>query len=136
MQSIDTMQITTSQPPGRVPVTVFHMDGRLNMGSAEMLENKGREAIAGGARNLLLDLSSVVSLTSAGLRAIHLLSKSLDAASGPGSGGNAPPSAAGKSSHIKLLNPTPDIQRVLNIAGFDRFLEIHSDLPTAVASFG
>ena len=38
--------------------------------------------------------------------------------------------------HLKLLNPQPRVDRVLEMVGFKRFLEVYTDLDTAVASFG
>jgi anti-anti-sigma regulatory factor len=42
---------------------------------------------------------------------------------------------AGLQSHVKLLDPQPRVERVLKMAGFDQFFEIHADLETAIASF-
>jgi hypothetical protein len=39
------------------------------------------------------------------------------------------------SAHLKLANPSKDVMSVLKMSGFDMFLEIHSDLEKAVASF-
>jgi hypothetical protein len=49
----------------------------------------------------------------------------------PGAGG-----ALRKSPHLKLLNPPPALRRVLQIAGFDVFIDIFDDLQTAIDSFG
>jgi anti-sigma B factor antagonist len=136
MESMDSMQITVSQMQGRVPVTVLHLKGRMNMGAADFVEQRAQDAIDQGARNLLLDLTDVVSLTSAGLRTIHVLARSMQAASADGKAATTPLSPDKKSAYLKLLNPSPDIRRVLNISGFDSLLEVFSDLQTAVASFG
>jgi anti-anti-sigma regulatory factor len=37
--------------------------------------------------------------------------------------------------HFKLFGPQPRVDKVLKMVGFDRFLEIHTNLETAVASF-
>lgn len=124
------MEIAVSQEQGRVPVSVFRVRGRVNLGTAEQLHAEARRAIESGARDLLLDLSEVDSLTSAGLRALHHIYNLLqDESSTEQSGGVV------KSPHIKLLNPPAGVRSVLRIAGFDMFLEIHDDLEAAVASF-
>jgi hypothetical protein len=40
-----------------------------------------------------------------------------------------------KSPHLKLANPSQQVLKVLTTAGIDMFLEIHSDLKQAIASF-
>ncbi len=132
------MEIRVEQAQGRVPVTVFHIVGSIHLGNAEQLETQARAAIAAGTRNILFDLTDVPTMTSAGLRVLHLLYKLL--------GGNASQKASAehrsdldagmaKSEHLKLVNASPSLLRVLGIAGFDTFLEIHNNLPDAVASF-
>ena len=123
------MNIRVAQEQGRVPITVFHIQGQMNLGTAEQLEQAARAALDGGTRYLLVDLSEVSSLTSAGLRALHGLYRMLGAFSADGR-------EARKSANLKLLNPLPDIRRVLQVAGFDSFIDIHDDFRTAVASFG
>ena len=79
------MDIKITEEQGQVPVTLVEVNGRINLGSAGELEQKAREAHAGGARDLILDLSGAPSVTSAGLSAILAIYK-LD---------NNAPSAAG-----------------------------------------
>jgi len=111
------------------PVSIFQVEGRIHLGNASELREKAQEAYDRGARNLVLDLSGVQSLTSEGLRSIHLIhnlykGESTDQESGPV-----------MSAHVKLLNPTPDVRRILTISGFDLFLEIYDQAQDALASF-
>lgn len=135
---METLEITVSQEHGRVPVTVFRVKGRANLGTAEQLQAKAREAVEAGTRALLLDLTEVLSVTSVGLQAIQHIYKLLHAAS-PEARDEATrqgkTEGITKSPHLKLLNPSPDVLRVLRIAGFETFLEIHDNLKDAVASF-
>jgi anti-anti-sigma factor len=66
-------------------------------------------------------MSATEAITSAGLRAILYIYKLLS--NSPGAGG------------VKLLCPSAEVQRVLKVAGFDRYLEIYSDRQTAIDSF-
>jgi len=134
---MEELEITVSQEQGRAPVTVFHLKGRMNLGTAEQLQARAQETIQAGARYMLLDLTGVQSLTSAGLRAIHQIYQLLRDASSAEGDEAARKAQAGalKSPHLKLLNPTPDVRRVLQIAGFDMFLEVHDELEDAIASF-
>ncbi|MBI5304975.1 MAG: STAS domain-containing protein [Chloroflexi bacterium] len=119
------MDIILAQETGRVPVTLFRLQGQLNLGSVAQLEAHAKQAYDSGARYLLIDLSGVSSLTSAGMRAVLAIVKQFDTESGKSK----------VSRNVKLLNPPANILRVLTIAGFDSFIEIHDDLRKAVASF-
>ena len=133
------MDIVTLQEQGRVPVTVFQVKGRINLGNAEQLQTQAQEAFEAGTRNLLIDLTEVPSMTSAGLRAIihiyHLLGGGPSRESGEAIR-QAPASGSLKSPHLKLLNPAPHVRRVLQIAGFGMFVEIYENMQDAIASFG
>jgi hypothetical protein len=132
------MDIVVSQEHGRVPVTVFRIKGAIDVASYEQFQTAAQKAFAGGAQNLLLDLSEVNYISSAGLRALHYVFTLLRADS-PAESDEAMSKGlrdgAFKSPHLKLLNPSPVALKVLSTAGFDMFLEIHRDLESAVASF-
>jgi len=133
------MQIHTTTHAGRVPVTVFHLDGDLDTGSYEQLQHQAAEAYEAGSRHMLLDLSKVRYVSSSGLRAIHQIFAMLRAEDADEDGSEVRAQiAAGtyQSPHLKLLKPTPQVSQVLASAGFDMFLEIHSDLRAALESFG
>jgi anti-anti-sigma factor len=53
------MEITISQEQGRVPVTVFHIQGDIDAQTYEQLEAQVRQAIQAGTHYLLLDMSQV-----------------------------------------------------------------------------
>ena len=42
---------------------------------------------------------------------------------------------SGSQEHFKLLDPQPRVDRVLEMVGFKRFMEIHTDLASAIDSF-
>lgn len=115
------MEITTTQEQGRVPVTVLKVPGRVNLGNAEIIETEARQAYERGARYMLMDLSSTESITSAGLRSILYIYKLYTKEPEAGS--------------VKLLSPSPEVQRILKVSGFDRYLPIFSDRQAAIQSF-
>ncbi len=132
------MQIVISHQKGRVPVTVFHVQGEVTAGSYEQLQQQAEAAVQGGARHLLLDLSDVTFFSSSGLRAMHHIFTLLrtdepqdsDAAVRQGL-----KAGTYRSAHLKLLKPSRPALQALKEAGFDMFLEVHSDLQEAVDSF-
>jgi hypothetical protein len=132
------MDITVAQKEGRVPVTVFHVKGNIDVTTYEQLQAQARLAYETGARNLLLDLAEVPYVSSAGIRAINSIFNLLRT-DAPGESDEAVRKGLSdgtfKSPHLKLLNPKPQVLEVLTIAGVDMFLEIHRDLAAAVASF-
>ena len=124
------MEITTSQLQGRVPVTVFHVQGVVDSSTYQEFTERLRKAIEGGAEYLLLDLSGVFFMSSAGIRSLNEISLYLRK--------KFPQEASGKekrSKHLKLLNPRERVLDVLKMSGVGMFFEIHSNLEQAVASF-
>lgn len=87
---------------------------------------------------MLLDLKQVSYVSSSGLRAIHQIFMMLEV---NGSEDATRAVKAGvlkgtyKSPHLKLVNVSPDIRRLLEMTGYGLFLEIHSDRRAAIASF-
>ena len=132
------MDIEVSQAQGQKPVTVFHIRGEINIASYQQLEQQARDAHAAGMHDLILDLSNVPYVSSAGIRALDNIFKLLRT--------DAPEESSEamrkglrdgtfKSPHLKLLNPSPRVLEALTIAGVDMLLEVHQNLEAAVASF-
>ena len=136
------MNITISQEQGKVPVTVIKLDGELDGQNYQDLITKAREVYNGGARNFLIDLSELTYVSSAGLVALHtvaLLARG-DALPDTEAGWSAirsvgSASTSGMQEHIKLFNPRDEVRNVLDMVGFSKAFEIHSDLDEAVKSF-
>ena len=132
------MDIRVSTEQGRVPVTVLHLNGDLDVTSYEQLQAAAEQAYAGGARYLLLDLTHVGYVSSAGIRAInHLFYLVRTAVPEESDEAIRVGVEAGTftSALLKLLNPNRRVVEALHITGIDMFLEIHNDLAVAVASF-
>ncbi len=133
------MKIIVTQEAGRVPVTVFQITGEIGAESSDFLRREARGAVEAGTRHLLLDLTGVTFVGSAGLRAIHDIFMLLRTASPATDEGAAVhkgiASGTYQSPHLKLLKPGRHVLQALKLAGFDMFLEVHTDLPEAIASF-
>jgi anti-anti-sigma regulatory factor len=128
------LNITTSQIQGEVPVTILHLSGHLHGSTEPELLDRARQALEDGSKYLLLDLSGVEVLTSAGLRAIHNIFNLFTPQSDKTTirqHGEEPY----KSPYFKLVCPNPDIYYVLNIAGFLQNILIYNDMNEAVGSF-
>lgn len=133
------LQITVLQEQGRVPVTVLRVEGDvIDANSYDLLESQARAAIEAGTRNLLLDVTKMKYISSAGLRAIHtifMLLRGDTSAESDESMKKGLMDGTFRSPHLKLLNPSPAVTETLRAMGFDMFLEIHRNLKDAIASF-
>lgn len=136
------MYVTSTQVQAEEPVTVLHLIGELDASNYQIVIDKASEVYAEGTRNILLDLSEVPYMGSSGLVAFHSIALLMrgETPPDPEEGWGALRSIdrereAGFQPHVKLLNPQPKVERVLKMAGFDQFFEIHSDQQAAIASF-
>ncbi len=134
------MNVTQSQAQGTVPVTILHTHGDLDASSFEGLIVAAKQAYGQGARHMLLDLSDTPYMSSSGLVALQSMVALLRGEQLPDlQAGWAAFRAAdryrdtGVQSCLKLLNPQPRVSKVLETVGFSKFLEVYTDLETAVA---
>jgi anti-anti-sigma regulatory factor len=125
-----------------VPVTVLEVEGQLDGQNYHQLIEKARTLYADGTRDILLDLSRLTYISSAGLVSLHAIALTLngEAPPDPDQGWAAVKSAdrsrqGGLQKHVKLLNPRPEVGSVLDMVGFTAFFEIFIDRTTAVQSF-
>ena len=115
---MDSIQI--SQAQGTVPITVFHLPERVNLGNFAELEESAKEAYKDGMRDLVVDLSQTVSLTSIGIRAIVVIHKML---------------ATDGAKHLKVAAPMPYLREMLDVSGVTQYIEIYDTVDQAVAAF-
>jgi anti-anti-sigma factor len=128
------LTITISQVQGDIAVTILHLSGHLHGATEKELLDAARQAYEDGAKYLLLDMSDLDVLSSAGLRAIHSVFNLF-----------TPPGDVEiirehheepyKSPYVKVVCPNPQIYYVLNIAGFLQNLLIFNDMDEALKSF-
>ena len=136
------MNITISQEQGRVPVTVIHLDGKLDSNSFQNLITQAKVVFNGGARHLLLDMTKLTYISSAGIVALHSIAKLFRGESLPNAdaGWNTIRSlekerVGGAQQNVKFLNVPPEVKSVLDVVGLAASFEMHTDLAQAVASF-
>jgi len=128
------LTITTSQIQGKSTVTILHLNGHLHGNTEHQLLDHARQLYEDGARYILLDLTALEVLSSAGLRAIQNIFKLLTP---PGDVEIMHQRGAEpyKSPYLKLVCPNPQIYYVLNITGFMQSLLIYNNMDDAVKSF-
>ena len=119
------LKITSEQMQADVSVIVFRIRGWLDAQSEEQLLEAGRTAYDNGARYLLIDMSDLDTITSAGIRALQKLYQMF-----------TPKEDRFKIAHLKLCNAPPQIYNVLGITGFLQNIPMYENLADAIASFG
>ena len=112
--------IQISHAQGRVPVTVFHIHDRVNLGNFTELEEAAKDAYNQGTRDMVIDLSNAPSLTSIGIRALIIIHRMLSADHGK---------------HLKLAGPAPDVRDMLDISGVTQYVDMYDTVEAAVQSF-
>jgi len=112
--------VQVSQAQGNVPVTIFQLQDRVNLGNYKELETSAKEAYDNGMRNLVIDLSRSDSLTSIGIRALVVIHKML---------------SNENEKHFKLAGVMQPIRDMLEVAGITQFIEMYGTVDEAVGSF-
>lgn len=131
---MNDLTIDKSQANANTLVTILHLNGHLHGETERLLVDQAQQVHEQGSKYLLLDLSKLEVLTSAGLRAIHNIfnlytpQHDVDVIHQHGE-------EPYKSPYFKLVCPNPHIYYVLNIAGFLQNIPIFNDLDEAVNSF-
>ena len=134
------MKIEVSTANGRVPVTILHLAGDLDMSTSMELQNRADELIRGGASHILLDLTNAPYVSSAGFRVIHSIYNQLRALH-PSANLTDEQVRQGisegtyMSPHLKLLNLSPETRKVFQMTGFDMYIETYDNIKEAVAAF-
>ena len=117
------MEIDVSHTQGRVPVVILKPHGHIDASNYALLIDKISKLTAGDPANVLLDLSDVSFISSAGLAAFRNIATMLQ---------DDDP----HKQHFKLLNPQPNVIRALKMIGYDTMIEAYTDMDEAVQSFG
>lgn len=135
------MEIIVSQENGEVPVSVVDIKGDLDASSYLDLVNTAQQLYDTGTRYMVLDLTDLVFISSAGLASLHMIAKLFL--------GERPDSEQSRAAfkdinrerdsslpkNVKLVNPSPEVDKVLDTVGFKQFFEVYTDLEEAIQSF-
>jgi anti-anti-sigma factor len=136
------MEIIISRNQDIPDITIMQLRGSLDGNSYENFITEAEELYDAGVRDMILDMSELTFLSSAGLGALHRIARVFrgEDRSTLEEGwaalrvmGNDRKS--GFQNHIKLLNPSEKIQAVLDTVGFKAFFEIYTEMQPALASF-
>jgi anti-anti-sigma regulatory factor len=136
------MSIIARPAEGNPSVTILGIQGDLDASNYLDVIAKAREIYDAGGRYILIDMSDMPLMASSGLVALHSIALLLrgEQLPDPEHGWAAFRAIdrdrdSGLQKHIKLLNPQPPVDRMLEMTGLKVFFEIYTDMATAVGSF-
>jgi anti-anti-sigma factor len=136
------VEISFSQNQDSPDISIMKLQGALDGASYEYFITEAQKLYDTGIRNLLLDMSELTFLSSAGIAALHRIARVFrgedraimeEGWSAIHSISKDQNSSAQE--HIKLLNPGENILAVLDTVGLQAFFEIFTDIHPAMASF-
>jgi anti-anti-sigma factor len=131
------MEINVMFHQGKEPIAIIKLNGDINASNFIQVSDKAQELYMNPARNLVIDLSEVPSISSTGLAAIHKIALLYSGVT-QNVEQNANPDFTHSSNarkHVKLLNPQPDVDKTLEQSGLKLFFKVFKDLDSALASF-
>jgi len=100
-------------------VHIFKLEGRLDSNTSPAFEEKVADAIAKGAKQMIIDFENLEYLSSAGLRVILKTTKDLKRLEGK----------------LVLCSMADYVKEVFEISGFDSFLPITASRDDALKKF-
>jgi len=114
--------VTQEQVENTGQIIVLYITGLLDAQSEEQLMQAAQKAQDGGAGFLVIDMSQLHTLTSAGIRALQKTYKMFTP-------------KESRESHLKLCTAQPQINNILGITGFLDKIPMYETLDAAMHSF-
>jgi len=121
---ISDLKNSIEQVQGQVPITVFHLRGWLDAQSEDDFVKWADEAYEKGTRYLLLDMTELDTLTSAGMRAIQKVYKQY-----------TPEGADKEYQYLKMASAPPPVYNALKLTGFLISIPMYESVQSAIDSF-
>ncbi|MBQ9405876.1 MAG: STAS domain-containing protein [Desulfovibrio sp.] len=109
------MEITTIQDK---ECTILALSGRMDATTTVDFDSAAQAAVKAGQTHILVDLKDLVYMSSAGLRSLLGLAKTIKAAQG----------------RLCFCSPQPMVAEVFHISGFDRMLSISDNREAGLAT--
>lgn len=134
------MTIGVDHVEGDPPVAVVTLDGELDASNYEQVIDAVRQAYAGGARGLVLDMAGVSFMASSGLFALHSAVRIMrgetppDPEMGWGALHEVAHDHEGSAANVRIAGPQDAIGRVLDRTGMGNLFPIDADRASALAA--
>ena len=127
----DKLKITITD--GEIPV--LHVAGNLDGETENLLVTEATTLFNAGKKNLIIELSKVDIISSAGLRAIHVIYKMFTQQADMEKWQSEHAGETFKSPYLKLAQPSSQVHYVLSMAGFLQNIYIFPTLAETINSF-
>lgn len=131
------MEISISIEQAQEPIAVMHLKGDLDASNFLEVVTKAQEIYQKPARNLIIDLSEVPYISSAGLVALHKIALLYSGVPQQVEENTRPDFTHSVTArrHVKLLSPRPAVDQILDTAGMKLFFKVFDNLENALKSF-
>jgi anti-anti-sigma regulatory factor len=136
------MELTVSIQQAEEPIAIMRIKGEINASNFLEIVNQAQEFYNKPARQLIIDLSEVTSVSTTGLVALHKIALVYSGATHEIDADASTQARRPDFTHhsnarkfVKLLNPQPEVEKSLEKAGMKLFFKIYKDLETAIKSF-
>jgi len=132
------MEITVTIHEAEHPIAIMQVKGEISAASYMEVVNKAQELFGNPVRHLIIDLSEVTSVSSAGLVGLHKIALVYSGVPQQVDDDDSRPDFTHNSNarkFVKLLNPQPDVDEALKKAGLKLFFKVYTDLESAIQSF-
>ncbi len=114
----DYNMVTMAKMLPHADLRVVTLTGRIDAAAAPTVRDRVREAVAAGARHVVIDLADVSFLSSSGLRILLLLARELRR----------------QNCDVRLCAARPHVAEVFRLTGFDQIFELYPSREAAVES--
>ena len=131
------MEIIVTIEQGQEPIAVMKIIGEINASNFMEITDKAQGLYNNPVRNLIIDLSEVPSISSAGQVAIHKIALIYSGVPQEVEADENPDftHSVHARKHVKLLSPQPEVEKGLAKAGLKLFFKVFKDLESAIKSF-
>ena len=131
------MEISVSLEQAKEPIAVMRLKGALDASNFLEVVDKAQEIYQKPARNLIIDLSEVPYISSAGLVALHKIALLYSGVSQEVEENTRPDFTQSSTArkYVRLLSPQPAVDQILETTGMKLFFKVFSNLDSALKSF-
>ncbi len=132
------MEIIVSIHQADQPIAIMQVRGEISAANYMEVVNKAQGLYNNPVRNLIIDLSAVTAVSSAGLVGLHKIALVYSGVPQQVDDDDSRPDFTHNSNarkFVKLLNPQPAVDEALKKAGLKLFFKVYTDLESALQSF-
>ncbi len=135
------MELTTDRPTEYPTAAIVHVRGSVDGSNFRALISEAEKLYANGVRQIALEVSNCEYMSSSGLVALNAITKLLRGEAMPDTENGwavlktlDDARLAHQKARLALINPTPRVERVLDLAVLKMLIPIYPDTTSALAA--